>query len=111
MQLQSKLDAFTAAGLGIVLVTYDSPALQQAFINKHNITFPVISDNKANTVKALGILNEEYVPGDGPYGIPHPGIFVLDSDLQVQAKIFVEGYATRVEADTVLQVATDALSG
>lgn len=109
MQLQENIEKFDAAGLGLVLVTYDSPAMQSAFVNKHNISYPVLSDQDASTVKALGILNEEYSPGDGPYGIPHPGMFILDTNMQVKAKIFVDGYATRVGADAVLELAQQAL--
>lgn len=93
----------------MVLVTYDAPELQQAFVSKYQISYPVLSDLDAATVKALGIFNEEYQPGDRAYGIPHPGIFVLDPQMTVKAKIFVEAYAERVTADGVLQVAEAAL--
>ena len=109
MQLQSNIQQFEDAGLNIVLVTYDSPELQQKFIDKFNISFPVLSDQDAATVKALEILNEEYAPGDNAYGIPHPGIFVLDADMLVRGKIFVEAYAERVNSAGVLAVAKQAL--
>lgn len=109
MQLQENIEKFDAAGLGVVLVTYDAPALQSAFVNKHNISYPVLSDQDATTVLALGILNEEYAPGDGAYGIPHPGMFILDPDMQIKAKIFVEAYEQRVNADAVLEIAQQAL--
>ena len=109
MQLQENIERFEAAGLGVVLVTYDAPALQQAFIAKHQITYPVLSDIDAATVNALGILNDEYAPGEGAYGIPYPGMFILDPDMTIKAKIFVEAYAERVNADGVLQVAEAAL--
>ena len=34
-------------------------------------------------MKALGILDENYQPGDEHYGIPHPGIFILDTNMQI----------------------------
>ncbi len=110
MQLQNNIKQFSDAGLNIVLVTYDAPELQQAFIDKFNITYPVLSEQDAATVKALGILNEEYAPGDGAYGIPYPGIFVLDAQMTVKAKIFVEDYAERVTSDGVLAVTREALN-
>lgn len=109
MQLQENIEKFDAAGLGLVLVTYDSPALQSAFVNKFNISYPVLSDQDATTVQALGILNEDNAPGDGAYGIPHPGMFILDTNMQVKAKIFVEAYSQRVNADAVLEVAQQVL--
>lgn len=109
MQLQEKTRAFADAGIGIVGFTYDSPELQRAFIKKHGIKYPFLSDIEARTVNALGILNEDYQPSDEHYGIPHPGIFVLNPQLEIVDKIFVNGYEKRVNADTVLARAIKAL--
>lgn len=57
----------------------------------------------------LGILNEEHVPGDTAYGIPHPGVFVLNPDLEIVGKIFVESYAERVNAENTLAYALEVL--
>lgn len=110
MQLQGEIGKFDAAGLGVVLITYDSPQLQQAFIEKHGIGYPVLSDVGAQTVQALGILNEEYAPGDSAYGIPHPGVFVVAPDNTIVGKVFVKAFAERVSADGVLAAATEALA-
>jgi len=109
VQLQSKLQAFHDAGIGVVAFTYDKPQLQQAFVDKNNISYPFLSDVNAYTVQALGILNEENEPGDGSYGIPHPGIFILDPDMEIVGKIFVDGYEKRVSADAVLVYAKERL--
>ena len=105
MQLQGSLDEFRNAGLGVVVLTYDSPAKQQAFIDRHRIGYPMLSDIDATSVRALGILNTEYAPGDDNYGLPWPGIFVLDGTGKVAGKIFIEGYDTRVDATHVLEYA------
>ncbi|MFK7913848.1 MAG: redoxin domain-containing protein [Pseudomonadales bacterium] len=109
VQLQENIARFEAAGLSLVLVTYDTPELQQAFVSKFKISYPVLADQDTATVQALGILNDEYQPGDWAYGVPHPGIFILDPQMTIKAKIFVEAYAERVTADGVLQVAQAAL--
>jgi peroxiredoxin len=102
VQLQQYQQDFKDAGIGIVALTYDAPDLQQAFVDKNNISYPFLSDIDATTVKALGILNEEYQPGDGAYGIPHPGVFIINPSSEVVGKIFVEGFKTRVDAKAVL---------
>ncbi len=91
------------------MITYDSPESQQPFIDAASITYPFISDIDATTVKALGILNEEYEPGHGAYGIPYPGIFVLNRDKTIVGKIFVESYRIRVDAEGVLDYALEVL--
>jgi peroxiredoxin len=91
------------------VITYDSPELQRAFIDAGSITYPFISDIDATTMRALGILNEDYEPGDPAYGIPHPGIFVLTPDQRVVGKIFVESYRIRVDAEGTLAYALEVL--
>ena len=109
MQLQEQIDTFREAGLGVVAMTYDAPALQQAFVSRHGITYPMLSDVDATSVRALGILNTDYQPGDSAYGIPYPGVFVVDRDGVIRAKVFVEAYSTRVDAEGVLRLARDTL--
>ncbi len=92
------------------MVTYDSPELQQRFINAGSITYPFISDVDTATMTALGILNEDYEPGEPAYGIPYPGVFVLNPEQQIVDKIFVESYRTRVDAEGMLAYALDALN-
>ena len=55
--------------------------------------------------KALGILNVDYAPGDDHYGIPYPGIFILDASMTIQGKLFLASYAQRVDASAVLALA------
>jgi peroxiredoxin len=109
VQLQSSLQAFQEAGIAVVALTYDAPQLQQAFVDKNHIAYPFLSDIDASTVKALGILNEGYEPGDRSYGIPHPGIFIVAPDMKIVGKVFVDGYQKRVSAAAVLAYATDLL--
>jgi peroxiredoxin len=79
------------------------------FIDAGSITYPLISDIDAATVTALGILNESYNPGEHAYGIPHPGIFVLNPEREIVGKIFVEDYAKRVDAEDTLAYALEVL--
>jgi peroxiredoxin len=109
VQLQEHLEHYRAAGLGVAVLTYDAPEAQQQFVVSRGIGYPMLSDVDAATVNALGILNTEYEPGHPAYGIPHPGIFILDGDLVIRGKLFVEGYQTRVDAQEVLAVARDTL--
>ena len=110
MQLQGQLKDFTDAGIGVAALTYDAPVLQRKFIDKFSVTYPLLSDIDATSITNLGILNTDYKPGDANYGIPYPGVFVLDPAGNIVGKIFVEGYSTRVSADGVLAYAQQVLS-
>tara|TARA_R110000823_G_scaffold132777_3_gene261192 strand:+ start:24493 stop:25131 length:639 start_codon:yes stop_codon:yes gene_type:complete len=109
VQLHEHYAAFQEAGIEIVALTYDAPALQQKFIDAHAIDYPFLSDIEASSVRALGILNTEYAPGDRAYGIPYPGIFIVNPEGVIVGKIFIDGYEKRVQAGAVLDYASDLL--
>ena len=110
VQLQENLDSFEQAGIAVVAITYDTPELQQVFVDAQGINYPFLSDIDATSVKALDILNSDYAPGEGNYGIPYPGVFVVNTEGVIVGKIFVEGYSTRVDAAGVLAYAKEVLA-
>lgn len=109
IQLQRHKAGFDAAGIGLVAITYDTPQQQQAFIERHGITIPVLSDMDAMTFKTLGILNPQYQPGDAEYGIPYPGMIVIDPRGKVVGKLFLEAYSSRVDSAATLAFAQQVL--
>ena len=109
IQLQEHKPGFDRAGIGLVGITYDEPRLQQVFIERHGITIPILSDIDALTFKTLGILNETYSPGDLQYGIPHPGMMVIDPQGKVVGKLFLEAYSSRVDSSAALAFARKVL--
>jgi len=60
-------------------------------------------------MNALGILNEQYEPGEPAYGIPHPGVFVVNPNNEIVGKIFVENFRERVDGEGTLQYALGVL--
>ncbi|MEH6550541.1 MAG: redoxin domain-containing protein [Pseudomonadales bacterium] len=110
IQLQEHKAAFDKAGIGLVGITYDSPKLQQVFIDQFEISIPLLSDIDVTTFKTLGIVNQEYPPGDESYGIPYPGMIIIDPNGIVVGKLFLEGYATRVDSQAALEIAIHALA-
>ncbi len=58
---------------------------------------------------ALGILNEQNEPGEPAYGIPHPGVFVVNLDNEIVGKIFIDSYRERVDGEGTLRYALEVL--
>jgi peroxiredoxin len=108
-QLNDNLPAFKQAGINVVGLTYDTPDGQKPFKDKFSITYPILSDNAAATVKTLGILNEKYTLGEDAYGIGHPGAFVVDPKGVIVGKVFIEAYSSRVDAQSLLSFANNVL--
>jgi len=102
IQLQQNKALFDEAGLGLVAMTYDEPTLQQAFVTAHSIEIPLLSDINGKSFKALGILNAKYTERDDRYGLPHPGMIILNSEGAVVGKLFVQAYSARVDAKSSL---------
>lgn len=109
IQLQESKAAFDEAGIGMVAMTYDAPELLRRFADRHQISIPLLSDDNTLTFKTLGILNEDYPPDDTHYGIPYPGMIIVDPNGIVVGKLFVENYAQRVDSTAALAFAKSAL--
>ena len=60
--------------------------------------------------KTLGILNQDYQPGDDNYGIPYPGTIIVDRNGVVVGKLFLESYRERVDARSVYKLAMKLLT-
>jgi peroxiredoxin len=102
IELQGRLAALKAQGLGVALITYDSPAVLADFARRRGITFPLLSDPGSPTIRAYGILNTTAAAGTRDYGIPFPGTFLLDPRGTVRSRFFEEAYQERNTVSTIL---------
>ena len=97
---------FSDLGLNVATLTYDPVSILSESAMDHGATFPMLSDApNYEHVKAMGILNTQYSPGERPYGIGYPGIFLLDAEGKVVAKFAEEDYRERPEFELVLEAA------
>jgi peroxiredoxin len=104
-QLVDVVDEFDEMGFNVATMTYDSlDTLKNAEID-YETRFPLLRDEDTRHVSALGILNTDYEPGSRAYGIPYPGIFLLNSDGTVLAKFAEEDYRNRPDFGYVLEAA------
>ena len=109
VQLQEYKTHFHAAGIGLVAITYDPQEALQPFIQQHNISIPVLSDDKTMSFRTLGILDESYPQADVAYGVPHPGMIIIDRNGVVAGKLFIETAELRVDSAEVLRYARQVL--
>ncbi len=92
-------------GINVVGVTYDPVAHQRKFVGKHKISFPVMSDIDSIVIQQLGILNTDMPRETQYYGVPYPGIYLLDADSRVNAKFAEEDYRDRPLLKDVMDAA------
>jgi len=84
-------------GYGLAAVSYDNTQVLSTFTKKHNINYPLLSDIEANTMINYGILNSRYGKKSKHYGIPFPGVIVINQQGNITHKHFFEGYKKRVK--------------
>lgn len=100
---------FEALGVNVAGMTYDAVDKLKAFHERSALGYPLLRDEKARHVIALGILNEEYEEGHSAYGIPHPGILLLSPEGKVLARFAVPGYRQRPPLEEVLAVVRERI--
>ena len=107
MQLSEWTERYAGHGINVVGVTYDAAEVLASFTQAQGLDYPLLGDRDATVVTTLGIRNEDYPPGHRAYGVPHPGILLLDGARRVVMKRAVSGYRTRPPFDELY----DAVAG
>lgn len=97
IELNNHSSDFTKLGYGLAAISYDNVSILEKFAQQQNISYPLLSDQKVATMKSYNIVNNDYSVGDDNYGIPYPGVVVIDKAGNISQKHFFEGYRNRVK--------------
>jgi peroxiredoxin len=101
--LQRDLKSFDDAGVQVVGISYDNPAVLKKFSDGAKITFPLLSDPESKTIDSYHIRNE--AAKGRAEGVPNPGTFVVDRERVIRAKLFLEGYRDRHTTEALVEAA------
>lgn len=96
---------FRDLGFGIATVTYDNPDILKLAEADFGVDFIMLQDVNRKHVDAFDILNADYSPGDFAYGVPQPGIMLIDPEGIIQVKFSEENFRTRPDWSDVLEAA------
>jgi hypothetical protein len=99
--LENEKAKFEKQGMKVAAISFDSPALLAEFAKRRSITYPLLSDNDSQVIRAFDLLNEEFPKDHVWFGIPHPGTYVLNPQGVVTAKYFEADYRERYTLATV----------
>jgi hypothetical protein len=100
--LEQNLPAIRDRGLGVAAISYDSTGTLKNFSDRQHIAYPLLSDPESKIIRAFDILNETVKPGAFGYGIPYPGVYMIDAQGKVVAKYFEDDYKDRVATADIL---------
>jgi peroxiredoxin len=102
LELNEEVLKFKQKGYGVAAISYDSPKILREFAQKKKLKFSLLSDQDVESFKALNVVNKENEPGDRHYGIPYPGVIVVNKQGKIIHKYFFEGYKKRVKFKQLL---------
>lgn len=103
LELNAETEAFKKLGYGVIGISYDTPEILRKFSQKKELRFALLSDQNVETFKAFDVVNIEQKPGSRHYGIPYPGVIVVNNKGEVTQKAFFEGYKERVKFEQLLK--------
>ncbi len=86
---------------------YDSPATLARFSEKYEIGYPVLSDPESSAIIQLGLLNPTYDPSTKYYGVPYPGVFLIDSQGIIIKKFAEENYRDRPMMEDMIRAVNE----
>ncbi len=110
MQLGEQAAGFAERGYGVAGLTYDKPELLRHFRSRYKVGYTLLSDADSQVIRAFGILNDEIPKDHEWYGVPHPGMYVINATGIVEAKFFEESVVERYTAASALHH-IDAMDG
>ncbi len=96
LELNKAAKKFRALGFNIAAVSYDKPDILMDFKEEFHISYSLLSDQQVKTISSWGLINHNYQPGDDHYGIPLPGVFVINKDLVIKQSYFYRGFKKRI---------------
>lgn len=105
MQLIELTAQFEAMGINVASITYDPVEFLKEVELDEGVEFPMLHDEDVKHVNAFGVRNLDYEPGQRFYGIPYPGIFLIDADGVIRAKFAEESYRDRPPFEDILEAA------
>jgi len=107
-QLNQLVDAapqLRELGIGIATITYDSLEILKGAELDYDTTFPLLRDADSQYFTALGVFDKDYTPGSRAYGVPEPGIFLVDANGFIRFKFSEQDYRVRPDLADVLAAA------
>lgn len=101
VELERNLGTIAGQGYGLCSISYDAVEILRDFAQRRGITFPMLSDPDSSIIRRFGLFNEQVPPDSRDYGIPHPGIFLVDAQGIVRERFFEDKYWNRMTRPTV----------
>jgi hypothetical protein len=101
VELERSLETIAAQGYGLCAISYDSVEILRDFAQRRAITYPLLSDADSSIIRAFGLFNEQVAAEGRDFGVPYPGIFLVDATGVVRERFFEDNYWNRITVPAV----------
>lgn len=99
--LNAGLEGLEAAGVNLVGISYDSVDTLSSFSKKADIQFPLLADRGSKVIDGFKVRNEGVTKSKAA-GVPHPVLFLVNSEGIITGKLGYEGYKQRPPAGEII---------
>lgn len=101
--IQKNLGTFNAQGIRVAAISVDTPDELRNLAQKAGYTFPLLSDQKRETITRYDLVHH----GGGEHGedISRPAEFLLDSSGTVRWRMLTENFWVRARPEQILEAA------
>lgn len=96
--IEERADAFREAGVRIVAVSTDRPDLERETVQRHGLSFPVLSDPERRATDAYDIVYNEME------GHAEPAVFLISPEGVVLYEAITSGPLGRPSVDDLLMI-------
>ncbi|PJA37386.1 MAG: antioxidant AhpC [Lysobacterales bacterium CG_4_9_14_3_um_filter_62_6] len=109
------------AGYQMIAISPDRPEELRRTLDKHQLSYTLLSDSKAAALKAFGIgfvldaattekyaghgIDIDHASGETHHALPVPSVFIVDAEGRLQFEYVHPDYRIRVPGDVVLAAA------
>ena len=102
MELERNQEALAREGLKSAAISYDTVEILKNFAGRRGIHYPLLSDPESKIIRAFGLLNTSLKSDSPIYGVPRPGLLLVDENGVVKEKFFEDDYRERYTVAGIL---------
>lgn len=103
MELHQGLPQLLDEGIKLYAISYDDVEALADYTRASGVSFTMLSDVDSAVIQQFGVLNTIVQPNEAPFfGIPFPGLFLLNEDGVIVDKLFNRHLANRDGVEAIL---------
>ena len=87
----------------MLAISPDPPEIRARFAERYGVEFPLLSDTDSHVIRAWGLFNDQIEPDHAYFGVPHPGMFLVDDQGIVFDKHFGPDHRIRESVASSVQ--------